>query len=171
MSQITKPPVTIFTDGSCIMRRGKPQQAGWAWASWISFDPKKETTPNVTRVGGRFGATNNQMEAIALADALEYYVDYPGDIFIHADSELAIKWSLQIYKHKRTATETPEDYDIRRKAITSAISSLAKRKNTRHKTVISHTRAHTGYWPNEFVDKTAKDAGKNTFPSSSHNET
>lgn len=160
--KIKQPPIVIFTDGSSIMRHNKPHEAGWCWAGWINFDPEKEREPDEENSGGRYGSTNNQMEIIAMAQALENFVDYPGDIEIHADSELAIKWALKTYKYKKSATESEENFNIRKDAIESAIYSLAARKNAGLNTQIKHTPAHTGFWPNEYVDTKAKAAGKKT---------
>ena len=71
--------LSVWVDGSCL---GNPGPGGWA-----VYAP--DAPPPCTTVGGKRWATNNEMELIAIAQALERYPTQ--DLLIFSDSE----WSLK----------------------------------------------------------------------------
>ena len=73
---ITRPKVTIYTDGAC---KGNPGPGGWgAWL--VSGDYQKELW------GGEPGTTNNRMEMTAVIEALAS-LKRTCDVTLYTDSE------------------------------------------------------------------------------------
>ena len=81
---MTKPKVTIYTDGSCL---GNPGPGGWA-ALLISHARGKRVEKEIS--GRKSETTNNQMELLAVIRALDV-LKKPCLVELHTDSKYVIK--------------------------------------------------------------------------------
>ena len=76
---MSKPKVTIYTDGAC---SGNPGPGGWA--ALLEFNDKQKTIS-----GGESHTTNNRMEIRAAIEALKA-LNKPCDVTINSDSALLV---------------------------------------------------------------------------------
>jgi len=86
--------VTIHTDGSCI---GNPGPGGWAAVLTSSLGSRN----NYREISGfRPSATNNEMELVAVLEALKAIKRTGLSVAIYTDSQLVIGWLTGEYKVK-----------------------------------------------------------------------
>jgi ribonuclease HI len=132
--------VKIYTDGAC---KGNPGKGGWA-ALLIAGDARKEIS------GGRTYTTNNEMELMAIVEAMEAmkYSDKEVYVTIFTDSKLAIGWITGDYKMKK-----PHIVDL-----VTYIRELASTKSI--KMSFQHVKGHNGDPLNERVDYLASQAAE-----------
>mgnify|MGYP001149756315 CR=1 FL=1 len=132
--------VEIYTDGACI---GNPGPGGWA-AILISGEHKKEIS------GGHTHTTNNEMELMAIIEALEAlkYAENPALALIYTDSTFAINAVTGKFKLKK-----PQIIDL-----VNYINETAKTKNYNLK--FRHVKGHNGDPLNERADKLASQAAE-----------
>lgn len=140
--------VVVATDGSSL---GNPGPGGWGWyvddTRWAA--------------GAVPGATNNQMELEAIAQALEA-IPEEYDLEIQADSAYSIdaltKW---IHGWRRRGWTTSSGGDVANRALIERIDSLLTERRRRGGVVdFTHVKGHAGHELNEAVDSKARGASE-----------
>lgn len=76
---MTKPHITVYTDGAC---RGNPGPGGWA--ALLEYKDKQKTIS-----GSEPQSTNNRMEMMAVIQAL-HSLKKPCKVTVHSDSALIV---------------------------------------------------------------------------------
>jgi ribonuclease HI len=138
--------LNIYTDGSCL---GNPGPGGWAMACDL-FE----------KSGACEHTTNNQMELVAVREALLRCVDTSvQDVCIWTDSTYVkngiTKW---IHGWKRNGWKTANKSDVKNKQEWVEIDALLEHiKNVEWRWV----KAHSGHPMNERVDTLAREQAKN----------
>ncbi len=121
--------VIIYTDGAC---KGNPGKGGWA-AILKCGDVVKEIC------GGRTHTTNNEMELVAIMEAIEA-LKTPCNITLYTDSMLAINWLTG-----RNKTRKAHIVDL-----VTYIKNLVNANE--HFLRLLHVNGHSGNPMNERVD-------------------
>lgn len=77
----------VYTDGAC---KGNPGPGGWGFVVYLSKACEEE---HHIIWGGKEYTTNNQMEMMAIIEALKYVIEHYSDrkITIYSDSNIAVK--------------------------------------------------------------------------------
>lgn len=142
---MTRPQVTIYTDGGAKPNPGGP--GGWA-ALLIFGDVQKELS------GGERSTTNNRMELTAACEALEALKE-PCQVSFFTDSEYVKKGISEwlpnwVRKNWKTAGGTP----VKNQDLWQRLHAAAQR----HKIEWTWVRGHAGNRHNERVDLLATQA-------------
>ncbi len=135
--------IVIFADGAS---SGNPGPAGWG-AIVV------ETNQVVNEIGGGSPqATNNQMELMAVIEALEVVKNSKDSIDVHTDSTYVIKGIQEwVPKWKRIGWKTVEGKPVLNQALWERLDGLAKNLKISWKKVLGHS----GVPGNERVDEIA----------------
>ncbi len=138
-------PITIFTDGAC---SGNPGPGGWG--AIISVPDGKVTELG----GGKKATTNNEMELLAVIEALEEIRDTPGEVQIFTDSTYVIRGITQwIWAWRSRGWKTAEGKDVANQDLWKKLSSLVAARTP--KPEWKYVRGHQGTPGNERVDEIA----------------
>lgn len=141
--EITKPSVTIFTDGAC---SGNPGPGGWG-AILISGVHRKEIN------GGEAHTTNNRMELLAAISALDA-LRQPSDVDLHTDSEYVrngiSKW---IFGWKKKGWRTADNKPVKNAELWQQLDTARLRHEIRWHWV----KGHAGHPENERADELARE--------------
>jgi ribonuclease HI len=144
--------IEIYTDGAS---RGNPGPGGWA-AILISGD-------TVTELAGRMdGATNNQMELMAVKEALTYTVEhFPHEqVSLHADSTYVLKGlESWLYGWERNGWITATKKPVENRALWESLLTL-RRAIGSHLELIK-VAGHSGHEYNDRCDELAVQAALN----------
>lgn len=148
--------VVVFTDGSCHPNPGGP--GGWAF--YLVYRGKQ-----AARYGHAASATNNAMELMALARALEYVPAgprYTDPLLVYTDSKYALKAVTEwVHGWKRTGWRTSNGKPVSNRELVERLHTLME-AHQQHRTVeIRWVRGHTGIAENELVDRSANNARRN----------
>jgi ribonuclease HI len=138
--------LNIYTDGSCL---GNPGPGGWA----VTCDAFEIS-------GAREHTTNNQMELVAVREALRRCADTSvHDVCIWTDSAYVkngiTKW---IHGWKRNGWKTANKCDVKNKQEWVEIDALLEHVNN---VEWRWVKAHNGHPQNERVDTLAREQAKN----------
>lgn len=141
---MTKPKVTIYTDGGC---KPNPGPGGWA-ALLIYGKSRKKLSGNDPQT------TNNQMELTAAIEALEALKE-PCEVTLYTDSEYLKKgitrWMRQWVRNGwKTANKKP----VKNQELWRRLYDATQR----HEIKWRWTEGHAGDELNEFVDRLATEA-------------
>lgn len=147
---MTKPKVTIYTDGSCL---GNPGPGGWA-ALLISQARGKRVEKEIS--GQKSETTNNQMELLAATRALAG-LKKPCQVDLHTDSTYVIKgmtewmdgWLNRAWKNSAGKSVANKNYWVK-------LVEAAKPHTIRWHWV----KGHSGHPENERVDELARKKAK-----------
>lgn len=143
---MTKPKVTIYTDGSCL---GNPGPGGWA-ALLISFSNGKRVEKEIS--GRKADTTNNQMELLAAIKALgalkkgcliDLYTD--SKYVINGITEWMDGWIARGWKNASNKPVANKNYWIKLNEAT-----------TPHTIRWHWVKGHSGHDENERVDVLAR---------------
>lgn len=141
--EITKPSITIYTDGAC---SGNPGPGGWG-AILISGAHRKEIN------GGEAHTTNNRMELLAAISALDA-LRQPSDIDLHTDSEYVrngiSKW---IFGWKKKGWRTADNKPVKNAELWQQLDTARLRHEIRWHWV----KGHAGHPENERADELARE--------------
>lgn len=141
--EITKPSVTIYTDGAC---SGNPGPGGWG-AILISGVHRKEIN------GGEAHTTNNRMELLAAISALDA-LRQPSDVDLHTDSEYVrngiSKW---IFGWKKKGWRTADNKPVKNAELWQQLDTARLRHEIRWHWV----KGHAGHPENERADELARE--------------
>lgn len=141
--EITKPSVTIYTDGAC---SGNPGPGGWG-AILISGVHRKEIN------GGEAHTTNNRMELLAAISALDA-LKQPSDVDLHTDSEYVrngiSKW---IFGWKKKGWRTADNKPVKNAELWQQLDTARLRHEIRWHWV----KGHAGHPENERADELARE--------------
>lgn len=141
--EITKPSVTIYTDGAC---SGNPGPGGWG-AILISGVHRKEIN------GGEAYTTNNRMELLAAISALDA-LRQPSDVDLHTDSEYVrngiSKW---IFGWKKKGWRTADNKPVKNAELWQQLDTARLRHEIRWHWV----KGHAGHPENERADELARE--------------
>ena len=138
---ITRPKVTIYTDGAC---KGNPGPGGWgAWL--VSGDHQKELW------GGEPGTTNNRMEMTAVIEALAS-LKRTCDVTLYTDSEY-VKNGITAWIHgwKARGWKTAAKQPVKNVELWQRIDALAQLHHVDWRWV----KGHAGDPGNEKADALA----------------
>lgn len=142
--------IDFYTDGSCI---GNPGKGGWAYVLVVDdvhFTSKTE---------GQKYATNNQMELMAVMQALLTARAYPrfSKCTIYTDSNY-VKQGITSWIHnwKRNGWKTADGKNVKNKDYWTYIDELCKDLDVTWKWV----KAHNGNKWNEEADRLANNSAK-----------
>ena len=159
--------INIYTDGAC---SGNPGPGGWAA---VIILPENLTDNNIIKISdGVKNATNNQMELLAVIEALNYtyetilYIENATNtiiknlhIDIYSDSAYVVnainenwlkKWQLNGWKTKTNNNIKNHELWIKLHKLLKIFASLNYRIN------FIKIKGHSGNYYNELVDKLAK---------------
>jgi ribonuclease HI len=138
---ITRPVVTIYTDGAC---KGNPGPGGWgAWLSWDGHE--KELC------GGEASTTNNRMELTAVIEALAS-LKRTCDVTIYLDSEYVRKGITEwIHGWKRRGWKTADRKPVKNVDLWQKLEALASVHHIQWRWV----KGHAGDPGNERADALA----------------
>ena len=141
---MTKPPVEIFTDGSC---RFNPGPGGWA-AILRSGTHEKEI------FGGERDTTNNRMELKAAIEALRT-LKQPSKVTLHTDSRYVMDGLTQwLPKWKKNGWKTADKKPVKNGDLWQALEKEAQP----HEIDWRWVKGHSGHPENERVDSLARGA-------------
>ncbi len=141
MTLIKKPAVTLYTDGAC---KGNPGPGGWgAWL--VAGEHQKEL------FGGQLGTTNNQMEMMAVIEALST-LKRSCHIQLYTDSQYVLKGVTEwmpgwVRRGWRTAAGQP----VKNAELWQRLAALC----ALHEIDWHWVRGHTGDEGNEKADQLA----------------
>ncbi len=139
--------IEIYTDGAC---SGNPGKGGWG-AVLLYREHKKEIS------GFQAEATNNQMELMAVIEALKI-VKKSLQIIIHTDSKYVqdgiTKWILN---WKKNGWKTAKKAPVKNDTLWKELDSLA----LQHQITWKWVKGHSGNKYNNIADQLAVDAIKN----------
>jgi ribonuclease HI len=135
----------IFTDGAC---SGNPGPGGWG--AILAYPEGK-----VTELGGGMrGVTNNQMEMLAVIQALEEARDYEGPVSIYTDSTYVIRGITQwVWGWRKKDWKTAEGKDVSNIDLWKTLVRLVAARKV--KPEWHYVRGHIGTAGNERVDAIA----------------
>jgi ribonuclease HI len=138
----------IFSDGSCL---GNPGPGGWG--SIIRTGSGK--TEKVTELsGGKAMTTNNEMELIAVIEALRK-IKKPSEISVTSDSQYVVKGMTSwIGGWIKNGWKTSSKKPVKNRALWEDLHRLS----TPHKVDWIWIRGHTGHAENERCDRLANEA-------------
>jgi ribonuclease HI len=143
---MTKPHVTIHTDGAC---SGNPGPGGWG-ALLAAKGREKELS------GGEPLTTNNRMELTAAIMALEA-LKVPSQVELYTDSiyvrDGITKW---VHGWKRNGWRTADKKAVKNDDLWKRLDAAA----SRHEVTWHWVKGHNGDPGNERVDQLARDAIK-----------
>jgi ribonuclease HI len=138
-------PLVIFTDGAC---SGNPGPGGWA--AILAFPEGKV----IELGGGARGVTNNQMEMLAVIEALEAARDFEGPVSIYTDSTYVIRGITQwVWAWRNRDWKTAEGKDVANADLWKAMIRLVAGRKP--KPEWHYVRGHIGTPGNERVDAIA----------------
>lgn len=139
---MTKPKVTIFTDGAC---SGNPGAGGWG--ALLIYPDQQQTLS-----GGSAQTTNNQMELTAAIMALES-LEEPHEITLYTDSQY-VKNGIESWlaNWKRSGWVNSKKDPVANKELWQQLDSA----RTRHTVQWKWVRGHAGNEYNEQVDQLAR---------------
>ena len=134
--------IEVWTDGSCnVISRKKA--GGWAYL--IRYPFEEDSVMDITNVGSTFGTTVNQMELMAILNAIRRINDIKdrrtNEVVIYSDSEWAVKCLNKEYNCKARIVK---DYLDEIKWATGDLIITYK-----------HIFGHSGIAENELVDSLA----------------
>lgn len=146
-STILRDQIIIFTDGAC---SGNPGPGGWGA---IIATPEGR----ISEMGGHFDSTtNNRMEMIATAKALEAVAKEKRELALFTDSVYVIRGTTEwVWGWKRRGWKTATGDDVANKDLWEWLSELASARRTEHKIHWHYVRGHIGTPGNERVDAIA----------------
>jgi len=138
---MSKPSVTIFTDGAC---SGNPGPGGWG-ALLLFNGEEKELT------GGEFETTNNRMELIAAIQGLQA-LKKPCQVRLVTDSNY-VKEGITTWIHnwKKNGWRTAGRKPVKNADLWQDLDTAI----TRHDITWEWVRGHTGHPENERADALA----------------
>jgi len=138
---MTKPKVTIYTDGAC---SGNPGPGGWG-ALLIYDGNEKEIS------GGTSNTTNNQMEMTAAIEAFEA-LKQPCDVTIYTDSQY-LKNGITSWIHgwRKNGWKTAKGKAVKNQDLWKRLDSVLKI----HDVQWAWVKGHAGHEYNERVDQLA----------------
>lgn len=140
--------IVIYTDGACI---GNPGKGGWA-AILFYKDLQKEI------YGHKPHTTNNQMELMAVIEALKIIKTDSNTVKIYCDSlyvqDGITKW---IFNWKKNNWQTANKKAVKNIELWQELDKQTKRQHINWFWV----KGHSGNKYNEIVDKLAYNAAKN----------
>jgi len=137
------PDIKIHTDGSCNIHH--PKRPG-GWAYHIEYtDPNTEEQCTDNNCGGTTGTSNNQMELMAILNAIKRVTDLglTGGVIIYSDSEWAVRCLTGVYNCKARVVRQYLD------EIKWATGSLTVK--------YVHIPGHAGILENELVNDKAQE--------------
>lgn len=139
--------IIVFTDGAS---KGNPGLGGWGA---IIANPEGQ----VVECGRGYQAvTNNQMEMLAVIEALSFLKDKSGDIAILTDSTYVIQGISQwIWGWLRNGWKTAAGGDVSNKDYWQRLYRLVQARKDLGKLSWHHVRGHAGIAGNERVDEIA----------------
>ena len=140
--EITKPSITIYTDGAC---SGNPGPGGWG-AILISGAHRKEIN------GGEAHTTNNRMELLAAINALEA-LKRPSHVDLHTDSQY-VKNGIMSWIHgwKRNGWKTADKKPVKNAELWQRLDDVADL----HEITWHWVKGHAGHPENERADELAR---------------
>ncbi|MHC4750064.1 MAG: RNase H family protein [Planctomycetota bacterium] len=135
--------IKIWTDGSCDIH--DPRRPG-GWAFLLIFPMDSGSAVEIRNSGGSLGTTNNQMELMAILNAIktlqsDFTLNGLERITVYSDSE----WAVKCLKG---------EYNCRKRVIKQYLDEI-KWTSGRLRIVYEHVRGHSGDKRNELVDKMA----------------
>ena len=138
---MTKPQVTIYTDGAC---SGNPGPGGWG-AILIYDGVEKELS------GGQASTTNNQMEMTAAIEALEA-LKMPCAVILYTDSTYLKNGITQwMANWIRNGWKTANKKPVKNKDLWQRLTAALEPHDVEWRWV----KGHAGHTYNERVDKLA----------------
>lgn len=141
---MTKPKVTVFTDGAC---SGNPGPGGWA--AILRF---KDTERELS--GHERHTTNNRMELMAAIEALKT-LKTPCHVTLVTDSQyLKNGITTWITDWKKRGWKTSNKKPVKNLELWRALEDIV----SKHKIEWQWIRSHTGHPENERVDELARAA-------------
>ncbi len=142
---MTKPPITIYTDGSS---RGNPGPGGYG-VILVSAKHRKELS------GGYERTTNNRMELMAAIVGLEA-PNRPCTVTLHSDSRYLIDAMTKgwVESWKRRGWRKADKKPVKNTDLWKRLEAAAERHDVTWKWV----RGHAGHEQNERCDELAVDA-------------
>jgi ribonuclease HI len=145
---VTKPEVTIYTDGGCA-----PNPGPGGWGALLRFgDVEKELC------GGAAASTNNQMELTAAISALSA-LKKPCRVTLYTDSQYLRKGITEwLSDWKRRGWKTADKQPVKNRELWEQLEALAAIHDVTWKWV----KAHAGQVENERVDRLAA-AGREPY--------
>lgn len=151
-----KKSIEIYTDGSAL---GNPGKGGYSFIIW-----DKENNSISEHGGGSPHATNNQMEMMALLEAMKFVkkITEARDINIHMDSDY-VRNGITSWVHnwKKNNWRTANKKPVLNKEIWEQLDKTLEEVNKVHNIKINRIPGHFGFWGNERADSIAKDFAEN----------
>lgn len=137
----------VFTDGAC---SGNPGPGGWAA---VLVSPRGQ----VREIGGgKDHTTNNEMEMMAVIEALRRIKDIPEPVSIYTDSTYVIRGATQwIWGWKKKGWKTAEGQDVSNQNLWKELDSLIRARGAEGKVSWFYSRGHIGTPGNERCDEIA----------------
>ncbi len=136
--------IKIYTDGACI---GNPGPGGWGV---LLIDGETRTDMS----GGQKNTTNNQMEMMAVIQALEHFPEST-ELEIHTDSKYVVdglkSW---LSGWKKNGWKTANKKPVKNKDLWIRLDEAF----SFHKATIHWVKGHAGHPENEHVDALANAA-------------
>lgn len=138
--------LAVFTDGAC---SGNPGPGGWA--SILAFPDGK-----IIEMGGALkNTTNNQMELLAVIEALREVQEFDGPISIYTDSTYVIRGITQwVWGWRKRDWKTAEGKDVANQDLWKNLIRLVSARKP--KPEWHYVRGHIGTPGNERCDEIAR---------------
>lgn len=138
--------IVIFTDGAC---SGNPGPGGWG--AIIALPEGK-----IVEIGGGLrNTTNNQMELLAICEALETVKNFEGQIAIYTDSTYVIRGITQwVWGWRKREWKTAEGKDVANQDLWKNLVRLVAGRKP--KPEWHYVRGHIGTPGNERCDEIAR---------------
>lgn len=145
--------IKIFTDGSC--PRGNPGVGGYA-VIIIQDEKVKDILQSYSA-----HATNNQMELLAVRDAIVYCIEKNiSECRIYSDSQYAVQgislW-MENWKKHNWKTARPNHHTIANMEIWMEINTLWEQAKHTLNISIHHIKGHAGSKFNNLADEKARE--------------
>jgi ribonuclease HI len=139
--------ILIYTDGAC---SGNPGRGGWGSIVVTPDGHVRELG------GGPYQTTNNQMEMLAVTEALKAVHGKPGPVVVCTDSVYVIRGITQwIWGWMRNGWKTADGGDVSNKEYWQDLSAVVGQRKGRDKIRWRHVRGHSGIPGNERCDEIA----------------
>ena len=133
--------VVVATDGSCL---GNPGPGGWAW--YVADD--------CWAAGGQAATTNNQMEILAVAEALRAIPAHMA-VIVEADSQYVISGLTDwIHGWRARGWRTAAGKPVANRQLWEEVAKLMEGRDV----TFRHVRGHRGHELNEAADSRARAA-------------
>ena len=139
--KITRPVVTVYTDGAC---KGNPGRGGWG--AWLASEGHEKEL-----FGGEALTTNNRMELTAVIESLAF-LNGTGSVVIYTDSEYVRKGITEwIHGWKQRGWKTADRKPVKNAELWQRLDALRSLHHVEWRWV----KGHSGDPGNERADALA----------------